>query len=78
MAGSPKPLVSAIIPVLNEEDTIPKLLGSLRHENRIETIVVDGGSSDGTVVRSGGRADKVLTVTGGRAKQLNGGAAEAS
>lgn len=45
-------MLSIIIPVLNEAETIAELLNylseNLSGENDIELILVDGGSSDGT------------------------------
>ncbi len=45
------PLFSIIIPTLNEEKFLPKLLGSLSAQTRknFEVIVVDGSSRDATV-----------------------------
>lgn len=46
-----KPLLSIIIPALNEEHFLPHLLESLttQHERNFEVIVVDGQSKDKTV-----------------------------
>lgn len=45
------PLVSVIIPTLNEEKYLPILLTSLRQiDSPLEIIVVDGGSTDRTAV----------------------------
>ncbi|MEM1581038.1 MAG: glycosyltransferase [Candidatus Bathyarchaeia archaeon] len=49
---SHEPLVSVIIPALNSEATIEKLLNSIMaldyRKNRLEVILVDGGSTDRT------------------------------
>lgn len=55
------PLVSVIMPVLNEEKRIARALDSMRRQSyeHLEIIVVDDGSSDGTrdVVESLARTD---------------------
>jgi rSAM/selenodomain-associated transferase 2 len=70
--------ISIIIPVLNELKTIAATLASTYPSQHIEVIVVDGGSSDGTLdlVRSLGI--KVLSSPAGRARQMNAGAAAAT
>lgn len=47
------PFFSIIIPALNEEKYLPKLLGDLERQTYqdFEVIVVDGGSEDGTIKR---------------------------
>ena len=46
-----KPFFSIVIPALNEEKFLPKLLESLSHQHfcDFEVIVVDGRSKDKTV-----------------------------
>jgi len=71
-------MISIIIPVLNEEPQILKLLDYLDEYCSgfvSEIIVVDGGSKDRTVEFVKNQAD-VLLVTSkkGRAKQMNAGA----
>jgi len=46
-----KQLVSAIVPVLNEKDTISNLILSMHNQNYrpLELLIVDGGSKDGTI-----------------------------
>jgi glycosyltransferase involved in cell wall biosynthesis len=46
-----KNLVSCIVPVLNENDTIPDFILSLHQQDYrpIELLIVDGGSRDGTI-----------------------------
>ncbi len=69
--------LSIIIPCLNEAEGIAgtlETLQPLRHRG-VEVIVVDGGSSDGTVAQAAPWADQVLTAARGRAVQMNAGAA---
>jgi len=70
--------ISIIIPTLNEADYLPRTLNSLRGVENIETIIVDGGSSDGTSGIAQREDCHVLRTTPGRAKQLNMGAQSAS
>lgn len=67
------PTVSVVIPVLQEAGNIAAAIASARAARADEIVVVDGGSTDGTVelARS---ADWVLTGTRGRARQQNAGA----
>jgi rSAM/selenodomain-associated transferase 2 len=71
--------ISIIMPVLNEADGIGAALDDLQplRTAGVEVVVVDGGSSDGTVDRIRGRADAVLGSAPGRAIQQNLGAAAA-
>jgi rSAM/selenodomain-associated transferase 2 len=69
------PHISIVVPVLNEA----RLIGPfLRHLKALgpdaEIIVVDGGSSDGTLELARPLADRVLTAPRGRAAQMNAGA----
>ena len=76
----PAPLVSVIVPVLDESRSLPDLLDHLAGLNgRFEVLVVDGGSSDQTVAiaRAHPLVHRVLERPPGRAGQLNAGAAEA-
>lgn len=73
-----RPLVSIIVPVLNESALIRAFLQHLRVTiRRAEVIVVDGGSVDGTPELSADLADRVLLAPRGRGKQMNAGAAVA-
>src|SRR5262245_64338620 len=67
-------LISVVIPVLNEADTIAQTLTQLRQAGECQIIVVDGGSDDGTVPIARLHADVVLAVPRGRARQMNAGA----
>lgn len=70
-----RPLLSIIVPVLNEAALIRAFLEPLRAvAPSAEIIVVDGGSNDGTPELTTGLADRVLRVSRGRARQMNAGA----
>jgi rSAM/selenodomain-associated transferase 2 len=76
------PELSVVVPVLNEEATLPALFATLAGQEglRLELIVSDGGSTDGSVDltrRLGERAPFTTTLLQGeqgRGKQLNAGA----
>ena len=69
--------LSIIIPVLDEAERIGGLLAALQawREQRVEVIVADGGSRDGTPGVCVGLADQVIASARGRAAQMNAGAA---
>ncbi|XP_038068780.1 uncharacterized protein LOC119738111 [Patiria miniata] len=83
------PVLSIVIPTLNEEENIERALRSIKENSSwidyIEVIISDGGSTDSTL----GKVDefaqnnpelRIKTVRGGRGrgKQLNAGASEAT
>ena len=66
--------VSIIVPALNEAAVLQPLLQML--SSRVtEVIVVDGGSSDGSLDIARQFADRCLQSSPGRACQMNAGAA---
>ena len=53
-------IISIIIPTLNEERSLPRLLEAIRQQGAdCEVIVVDGGSEDRTLVCSPGRGNGI-------------------
>jgi rSAM/selenodomain-associated transferase 2 len=71
------PLVSVIVPVLQERAAIgPTLDHLLALPGRFEVIVVDGGSTDGTLEIAGAHAmgADLVTARPGRGHQMNAGA----
>lgn len=78
-AKTKPPRISVVIPVLNEAKTIALTLGAVaRLSNVLETIVVDGGSSDETLSRAELHEVRVITSACGRGKQMHAGALAAS
>ncbi len=70
---------SIIIPVLDEARVIGQRLEELAELGAHETLVVDGGSCDGTLeVVAGYPSVRCLTAARGRALQMNAGAAAAT
>lgn len=72
--------LSIIIPVINEEATIGRLLKQLcssPNRDQIEIIIVDGGSTDSTLDQCSSCDIRVLHGEKGRAKQMNLGAQKA-
>jgi len=74
-----EPILTVVIPTLNEVGTIARCFGSIGAEPGVEVVVSDGGSTDGTVdvVRANGRAH-LLRGPAGRGQQLRRGAAAAT
>lgn len=75
-------MISIIIPAYNEEKNIGKLITYLKEitaPDKVEIIVVDGGSRDQTVVEAEKAGVKVLrSPEKGRARQMNFGAKHAN
>ena len=67
-----------IIPVLNEEKTLKETLLSVGRGRSRETIVVDGGSQDGTTALATALGAKVINGFPPRSRQMNKGAAAAA
>lgn len=74
------PVLSIIIPVLNEASSLGSVLQSLQGSDdaSIEILVVDGGSLDSTVEQALQLGITVLRTPPGRALQMNTGAKAAS
>jgi rSAM/selenodomain-associated transferase 2 len=68
-------VTSIIVPTLNEEGTIRDTLSTLDAlAGEKEIIVVDGGSSDGTLERARSIASRVFRAERGRGPQMHAGA----
>ncbi len=71
--------ISVIIPTFNEERSLPRTLACLSASDPAEIIIVDGGSTDGTLARaqefcSHTATARVIMAPRGRASQMNEGA----
>jgi rSAM/selenodomain-associated transferase 2 len=70
--------IAVIVPALNESERIGSLLDDLRRHDFAQTIVVDGGSGDGTADIAGAKPGvDVVRAARGRGLQLNAGAERA-
>jgi len=80
MRKANSPVLSIIVPVLNEARTIADTLQTLQlfRQRGVEVIVVDGGSDDDTAQLAQPLADRVMRGPRGRAAQMNEGAKVAS
>lgn len=79
MYNSP-PLLSIIIPTLNEAESLPALLDDLKQQQNIllEVIVGDGGSSDTTRSIADASGAKLVNTIRGRGAQMNAATLQAS
>lgn len=73
-------MLSIIIPLLNEAQSLPDVLARLTAARRedVEVIVVDGGSSDDSAAIAKAAGFTVIRAERGRALQMNAGAAAAA
>lgn len=79
MAATPPPVVSVVIPTLNEAARLPELLRRLAAEPvPHEVIVSDGGSADGTPEIAANLGARLVTGHRGRGPQLRAGASLAT
>lgn len=67
-------LISVVIPVLNEEANLRRLLPDLCGQEELEVIVADGGSQDGSRRVASEAGARVIESPAGRARQMNAGA----
>jgi rSAM/selenodomain-associated transferase 2 len=75
---SPKPIISLILPVLNEAPLLAAALSALPQTPDLEIILVDGGSTDATrEVAAGFPHVCWLSAPRGRGVQMNAGARRA-
>lgn len=80
-----EPLLSVVVPVLNEGDRLRAFVDALRSvlSASDEVIVVDGGSTDSSLdvlthLQSEGKITHLLNAPKGRARQMNAGARAAT
>ncbi len=77
-AAAARGMISVIIPTLNEAEHLLPALLSVKGSVNVETIIVDGGSTDGTPEIAERAGFRVFSSPPGRARQMNTGAALAS
>ena len=72
------PMISIIIPAINEEETIGNTIKKALSGKNVEVILADHGSDDGTRELSSRMGAQVVMTQKGRALQMNEGARVAS
>jgi len=74
----PESSIAIIVPVFNEEGTLPALIANLRQLSVKDVLIVDGGSTDQTCQLLEDSALRRLSSPLGRAEQMNTGALNSS
>lgn len=71
-----EPLLSVIVPTLNEEAALPALLADLGRQRgiRLEVLIGDGGSTDTTEAIASNYGARFVAATRGRGAQMNAAA----
>lgn len=78
-SGPERPMISVVIPTLNEASCLGACLRSIRDElPGAEVLVVDGGSVDGTAAIAAASGVRVLYAPHGRGIQCNVGGSHAA
>ena len=72
-----KPLISVVIPALNEVESIATVVHSMPWDRISECIVVDNGSTDGTGAVAAGAGARVITSPRGYGAAMRAGSAAA-
>ena len=67
-------MIAAVVPALNEAETIGATIGALFAAGIAQIIVVDGGSADDTAGRARLAGAEVIRSPAGRGRQMNRGA----
>lgn len=77
--GGARPLLTVVIPTLNEAETLPLLLADLNQQAGVslEIVVGDGGSTDATCSLAASLGAKVVNAERGRGAQMNTAAQQA-
>ncbi len=70
--------ISIVVPVLNEEKQLARILDLQNRATHVELIIVDGGSHDRTLDLAIQSGAKIVQSAPGRAQQMNAGAAIAT
>jgi|Deesub1362A_J573_1020465.scaffolds.fasta_scaffold02993_3 rSAM/selenodomain-associated transferase 2 len=77
MAAPCSPLISVVIPTLDEADHLPRIAPPLLDQPGVEVIVADGGSRDGTPELARALGFTLVRAPRGRGIQLAAGVARA-
>jgi rSAM/selenodomain-associated transferase 2/rSAM/selenodomain-associated transferase 1 len=71
--------LSIVIPVLNDTESLQRLLATIRPDPRVDIVVVNGGAPDDRLTAICCRPDvRLLTSAPGRGRQMNVGASAAA
>ena len=79
-AAMPKPALCIVLPVLDEAPDLALRLHALQpfRDRGVRVVVVDGGSTDGSLAIAAGLVDLAFAAPRSRALQMNAGAAACS
>lgn len=76
-SGNNRPALSVVVPALNESGQMAATLSTPARSPHVEIIVVDGGSTDGTLAVARAAGVRALAARPPRSIQMNAGAAAA-